>query len=78
MTPTRATSSPASISTSTEARTLKWSRIKPLNNLVGERSNINAAYTTMPEYGKFARIIDELRPSCPLLLVGIRIATDAT
>ncbi len=44
--------------------------------LAAERSNINAAYTTMPEYRKFSRIIDELRPSYPLLLVGIRIASD--
>jgi hypothetical protein len=45
--------------------------------LAAERSNINASYTTMPEYHKFERIIEELRPSYPLLLVGIRIANNA-
>ncbi len=43
-----------------------------------DRENINASYSTMPEYHKFERIIQELRPSYPLLLVGIRIANDAT
>lgn len=45
--------------------------------LAADRANINAGYTTMPEYSKFERIIEELRPSYPLLLIGIRIANDA-
>jgi len=35
------------------------------------RRTINAAYTTMPEFAKFARVIRELRPPYPLLLIGI-------
>lgn len=42
-----------------------------------DRGNINAAYHTMPEYGKFERIIQELQPAYPLVLLGIRIGNDA-
>jgi hypothetical protein len=36
-----------------------------------DRNSINRAYTTMPEFRKYAKVIAELRPSYPLLLVGI-------
>jgi hypothetical protein len=45
--------------------------------LAMERGNINVSYTTMPEDHKFERIIQELMPTYPLLLVGIRISDDA-
>jgi len=35
------------------------------------RGRINASYTTMPEFDKTARIITELAPPYPLLLLGI-------
>ena len=35
------------------------------------RGNVNPGYTTMPEFGKFARVIPEFRPQHPLLLIGI-------
>lgn len=31
---------------------------------------INPRYTTMPEFEKFQRVIDELRPTYPLLMIG--------
>lgn len=36
-----------------------------------DREAINPRYTSMPEFGKSARVIGELRPAYPLLLVGI-------
>ena len=42
-----------------------------------DRTNINRAYSTMPEYDKFERIIQELRPSYPLVLLGIRVSNNA-
>lgn len=36
-----------------------------------DRNRINPKYTTMPEFSKFAQVIEELRPVYPLLLVGI-------
>lgn len=35
------------------------------------RADINAAYTTMPEYAKVLRTVRELRPQYPLYLVGV-------
>jgi hypothetical protein len=35
------------------------------------RGRLNAGYTTMPEFGKFSRVIPEFKPQHPLLLVGI-------
>jgi hypothetical protein len=35
------------------------------------RGRVNAAYTTMPEFGKVSRLLAELAPPYPLLLVGI-------
>jgi hypothetical protein len=35
------------------------------------RGHINAAYTTMPEFAKVNRLLAELAPPYPLLLVGI-------
>ncbi len=35
------------------------------------RKDINPSYITMPEFAKFQRIIKELRPEYPLLLIGI-------
>jgi len=35
------------------------------------RQRINAAYKTMPEFAKVSRLLAELAPSYPLLLVGI-------
>jgi hypothetical protein len=40
--------------------------------LTTDRTSVNAAYTTMPEFAKFERVIDELRPAYPLLLLGFR------
>jgi hypothetical protein len=37
-----------------------------------ERNNINRRYPTMPEYSKFVRVIDELRPSYPLIMLGFK------
>lgn len=37
-----------------------------------ERNNINRRYTTMPEYSKFIRVIEELRPNYPILMLGFR------
>jgi hypothetical protein len=37
-----------------------------------ERSNINRGYTTMPEYSKFVKVIEELQPSYPLLMLGFK------
>jgi hypothetical protein len=37
-----------------------------------DRNNINRSYTTMPEYSKFVRLIEELRPSYPLLMLGFK------
>lgn len=42
-----------------------------------DRDNINPRYYTMPEYGKFERIIHELQPGYPLLLLGLRTGNDA-
>jgi len=42
-----------------------------------DRNNINRSYYTMPEYRKFERIIEELQPNYPLLLLGVRIGNDA-
>jgi len=39
--------------------------------LATDRRGINPAYTTMPEFPKFKRLIQELRPVYPLLLCGI-------
>jgi hypothetical protein len=36
-----------------------------------DRTAINARYTTMPEFDKFQRVIGELAPTYPLLLIGI-------
>ena len=36
-----------------------------------DRKSINASYTTMPEYASIAKVIHELAPSYPLLLVGL-------
>ena len=36
-----------------------------------DRNALNASYTTMPEFGKVHRIVTELRPPYPLILVGI-------
>jgi hypothetical protein len=44
--------------------------------LAVDRTNVNASYTTMPEYQKFERIIEELKPGYPLMLIGIRIANE--
>jgi hypothetical protein len=38
--------------------------------LTVNRSCVNAAYSTMPEFSKFERVIDELRPQYPLLMLG--------
>lgn len=35
------------------------------------RNSINPNYTTMPEYSKIKRIVDQLNPLYPLLLIGI-------
>lgn len=40
--------------------------------LAGKRNDINPAYPTMPEYGKFVRVIEQLRPTYPMLLLGFR------
>jgi hypothetical protein len=37
-----------------------------------ERNNINRSYVTMPEYSKFVRVIDELGPSYPLIMLGFK------
>jgi len=37
-----------------------------------ERNNINPGYKTMPEYPKFVRVIEELHPSYPLLMLGFK------
>jgi len=39
--------------------------------LASDRKSINPKYPTMPEFCKFARLIPELRPTYPLLLLGI-------
>lgn len=39
--------------------------------LAVDRQAVNPQYTSMPEFAKFARVIGELRPVYPLLLVGI-------
>jgi hypothetical protein len=44
--------------------------------LAMDRNNINRSYRTMPEYSKFERIIEDLQPNYPLLLLGIRIGSD--
>jgi hypothetical protein len=36
-----------------------------------DRNTINSSYTTMPEFNKFVRIINELRIEYPLLVLGI-------
>ena len=36
-----------------------------------DRKLINPRYSTMPEYPKIVRVIEELRPIYPLLLVGV-------
>ncbi len=40
--------------------------------LAESRDDINPAYTTMPEFGKYRELIRELKPSYPLLLLGLR------
>lgn len=40
--------------------------------LTTDRTSVNAAYVTMPEFAKFERVIDELRPPYPLLMLGFR------
>lgn len=35
-----------------------------------DRNCVNPGYTTMPEFTKFERVIDELRPGYPLLVLG--------
>jgi hypothetical protein len=37
---------------------------------------VNPGYTTMPEFAKFQRVIDELRPIYPLLMIGFAGAHD--
>jgi len=37
-----------------------------------DRASVNASYTTMPEFRKVERVIDELQPAYPLLLLGFR------
>lgn len=37
-----------------------------------DRNTVNPSYTTMPEFGKFERVISELAPTYPLLMVGFR------
>ena len=39
--------------------------------LAVDRNTINTRYITMPEFGKFERLIRELKPSYPLVLYGI-------
>jgi len=39
--------------------------------LACDRNEINAAYTTMPEFWKFVGVIRELRPGYPLMVCGI-------
>ena len=39
--------------------------------LMTDRNSVNPRYTSMPEYRKFVRVIGELRPQYPLLLVGL-------
>lgn len=36
------------------------------------RKSVNAAYTTMPEYAAVSKVLHELRPGYPLLLIGLR------
>ena len=43
-----------------------------------DRNNINPRYKTMPEFSKFTRVIDELRPSYPLLMLGFRGTREAS
>ncbi len=40
--------------------------------LAFERNNINPSYTTMPEYPKFVRLVDQLQPNYPLLMLGFK------
>jgi len=40
--------------------------------LTSDRKSVNAGYTTMPEFAKFERVIDELRPTYPLMMMGFR------
>ena len=40
--------------------------------LAMSRNDINPGYTTMPEYEKFLRVIEELGPNYPVLLLGFR------
>ena len=40
--------------------------------LAADRKCVNPAYTTMPEFAKFARVITELQPTYPLLMLGFR------
>jgi hypothetical protein len=42
-----------------------------------DRKAINASYTTMPEYSSIERVLAELRPTYPLLLLGLRGAHEA-
>ncbi|HEY4799462.1 MAG TPA: hypothetical protein VII99_10340 [Bacteroidia bacterium] len=35
-----------------------------------DRNSINPRYTTMPEYHKVKRLIDEMKPAFPILLIG--------
>jgi hypothetical protein len=35
------------------------------------RNSINSSYSTMPEFSKVKRVIDQLKPIYPLLLIGI-------
>jgi len=36
-----------------------------------DRDHINPNYTSMPEFAKSRKIVAELRPQCPILLIGI-------
>jgi hypothetical protein len=42
-----------------------------------DRKSLNAAYTTMPEYAAIVRVLSELRPAYPLVVVGLRGAHGA-
>ncbi len=37
------------------------------------RKHINPSYTTMPQYNRCKKIIEELKPNCPILLIGIEV-----
>lgn len=37
-----------------------------------DRKSLNPGYTSMPEYASAIRVLDQLRPTYPLLVIGIR------